>query len=500
MLKKVVVSLKNYGFGYTVKKIIRKLYISYILGPTKVNRKISKKERAEQEAYSFSHPYRFSIVVPLYNTPETFLRQMLDSVCLQTYQNWQLCLADGSDTEHAKVQAICEEYAKRDERICFQKLEKNNGISENTNVCIDMVDGEYIALFDHDDLLHPSALFEVMRCIEEKNADFIYTDEATFQGREGHLIIIHNKPDFYMENLCANNYICHFTVFQKKLLDKTGGFRKEFDGSQDHDLILRLCEVASNICHIPKVLYFWRAHKNSVALTIDSKSYAVDAGRRAVQAHFDRVNICAEVSLLKENMPIYQVKYDMGKRRAGDITFFCEEEFAHSDTEIRNLVQKAGDYILILKEGLSCPPEEHLGKMFMHMAKTDVAAVTGKIVSQKDKIISGGVEIREKNGRLCIRHLFAGMPTSDMGYMNRLAYASGILAICNGCMLVRKEHVIRALEEKLDLFDVVDWIRWSLLLRNQNYELINEARAIVVANKPLRWYNKKYCVEFQKKE
>lgn len=491
MPKKIAGFLKKYGICYTIKKIMRKLYTLYVLGPTKVNRKISKKERTEQETHRFSHPCCFSIVVPLYNTPEHFLRQMLDSVFSQTYQNWQLCLSDASDTQYAYIQTICEEYARKDARICYRKLDKNYGISENTNVCLEMSDGDYIVLFDHDDLLHPSALFEVMKCIEEKKADFIYTDEATFQGRETHLLNVHNKPDFYMENLCANNYICHLTVFQKELLKKTGTFRKEFDGSQDHDLILRLCEMAETICHIPKVLYFWRAHKNSVALAIDSKNYAVDAGRRAVKAHFERVNIWAEVSSLHENAPIYQVTYDIGNRQVKDITIVHEEEFAYSGAKICDTIPNIGDYILILKEGLSCPSEEHLEMMLMHMSKIKVAAVTGTIVSQKGKIISGGIKLQKKNGRICIRHLFAGLPISDMKSMNYLTYASGILAIYNGCMLVRKEHVLQALEQKLDLFDTADWVKWSLMLRNQNYELINETRAVIIVNKPLRWYNKK---------
>lgn len=496
MLKKIAGFLKKYGVSYTIKKIIRKLYILYILGPTKVNRKISKKEREEQEMHRFLHPCRFSIVVPLYNTPEHFLRQMLDSVLSQTYQNWQLCLADASDMQHAYIQTICEEYARKDSRICYRKLDKNYGISENTNVCIEMSDGDYIALFDHDDLLHPSALFEVMKCIEEKKADVIYTDEATFQGRETRLLNVHNKPDFHMENLRANNYICHFTVFQKELLKQTGTFRKEFDGSQDHDLILRLCEAAGTICHIPKVLYFWRAHKNSVALAIDSKNYAVDAGRRAVQSHLARCGIPAEVTVSEGAMSIYQVTYDCGERDASDITVLSEEKYKNTGKTISELVQDAGGYILLLKEGLLLPEKQDLEQMRMHMAEKEVAAVTGKIVSQRGKILSGGVEIEAGNGQYYVRHLFAGVPVSDSGYMNQLMYASGIPVICNGCMLVRKEHVLAALKQNWNLFDMKDWVTWSLYLRKHGFELINEARTFIIANRPLRWYNKKSYVDF----
>lgn len=482
MLKKVIGLLKRYGVWYTAKKIICKLYISFILGPVRINRKISKRDRAEQEVWHFLNPVCFSIVVPLYNTPETFLREMLESVRMQTYKNWQLCLADGSDQEHPYVQTVCEDYIKRDDRICYRKLDENRGISENTNACIDMAAGEYIALFDHDDLLHPSALFEVMKCIEEKKADFIYTDEATFQGRETHLLSVHRKPDFYMENLRAINYICHFTIFQKTLLNETGMFRKEFDGSQDYDLILRLCETASSIHHIPKVLYFWRAHKDSVALSINSKNYAVRAGLRAVRSHLERRGIVAELSVLQGAMPIFQVEYNLGMISVRDITVLCEKEYKEVSKDVWQAVRDSCSFLLLLKEGLLVPEERCLEQMLMHMAKSEVAAVTGKIVDKKGKVISGGVVLREEQGNLCIHHLYRGLPVTDHGYMNQLTYATGISAICNGCMMIRKEHVITALNEKRNLFDVSDWVKWSIDLRHQGYELINESRASIVTN------------------
>ncbi len=499
MLKKVICLLKRYGVWYTAKKIICKLYISFILGPVRINRKINKRDRAEQEAWHFLNPVCFSIVVPLYNTPETFLREMLESVRMQTYKNWQLCLADGSDQEHSYVQTVCEDYIKRDDRICYRKLDENRGISENTNACIDMAVGEYIALFDHDDLLHPSALFEVMKCIEEKKADFIYTDEATFQGRETHLLSVHRKPDFYMENLRANNYICHFTVFKKDVLKQSGVFRSEFDGSQDHDLILRLCEKASMICHIPKVLYFWRAHKNSVALSIDSKNYAVEAGLRAVRSHLERYGIQATVSVTHNAMSVYQVNYDLGMMSVQDITVICEQEYEETGKSTWQVVEDSCSYILILKKGLLVPEKQDLERLLMHMVDYNIAAVTGKIVNEQGRIISGGVAFRENNGQFHIRHLFGGVPVCDPGYMNQLTYASGIPVICNGCILVRKEHVVAALKCGRNLFDLSDWIRWSIDLREQGYQLINETRTLIVANRIFPWYNKKVMFIFKRK-
>lgn len=182
---------------------------------------------------------------------------MIKSVTDQTYKNWELCLADGSDDEHAFVGEYCQSLAKDDSRIVYKKLEKNEGISENTNACIKMASGEYIALFDHDDVLHPSALFEAMKAICEQGAEYVYTDEATFVGEDlNDIVTYHFKPDFAIDNLLANNYICHFSVFKASLLDKVGAFRSKYDGSQDHDLILRLTDAASKVVHVPKLLYF----------------------------------------------------------------------------------------------------------------------------------------------------------------------------------------------------------------------------------------------------
>ena len=204
----------------------------------------------------------------------------------QTYGGWELCLADGSDNEHAFVGEICKKYASEDSRILYKKLDKNEGISGNTNQCLQMATGEYIGLFDHDDILHPEALFEYMKVIEEQGADYIYCDETTFKGNDiNHMLTMHFKPDFAPDNLRANNYICHFSVFKRTLLEGTELFRTKFDGSQDHDMILRLTDKAEKVVHVPRLLYYWRSHAGSVASNINAKSYAIDAARGAVADH-----------------------------------------------------------------------------------------------------------------------------------------------------------------------------------------------------------------------
>ena len=248
-----------------------------------------RETRLIQKNTKFDYMPQISILVPLYNTDAAMLREMIDSVCTQTYENWQLCLADGSDSDHAYVETICREYIRAEGergRIVYRRLERNEGISGNTNQCYTMATGEYIGLFDHDDILHPTVLFEYVKAINEQGADYLYCDETTFQsGDINHMLTMHFKPDYAPDNLRANNYICHFSVFKRSLLDGTELFRSRFDGSQDHDMILRLTDRAQKVVHIPKLLYYWRCHPASVASNIGAKTYAIEAAKGAVADH-----------------------------------------------------------------------------------------------------------------------------------------------------------------------------------------------------------------------
>ena len=182
--------------------------------PTPEQAKIERETR-------FPHMAKISILVPLWNNKREFQIEMLESVLNQTYQNWELCLADGSDAEHSYIGDICKEYAaESDGRIVYRKLEKNGGISGNTNACLEFATGEYMGLLDQDDILHPSVLFEYVRAINEQGADYIYCDEITFKsGDINQMLTMHFKPDYAPDNLRANNYICHFSVFKRTLLD-----------------------------------------------------------------------------------------------------------------------------------------------------------------------------------------------------------------------------------------------------------------------------------------
>ncbi|MCM1551597.1 MAG: glycosyltransferase family 2 protein [Butyrivibrio sp.] len=245
-----------------------------------------ERARAERESV-FPRMVKISILVPLWNNKREYQIEMLDSVMNQTYQNWELCLADGSDAEHAYIGELCREYAaKAGGRIVYKKLEKNLGIAGNTNACLELATGEYIGLYDQDDILHPSVLYEYVKAINEQGADYLYCDETTFQGSNiNRMLTMHFKPDYAPDNLRANNYICHFSVFARKLLDGNELFRTKFDGSQDHDMILRLTDNATKIVHVPKLMYYWRSHSGSVASGIDAKPYAIAAAKGAVAEH-----------------------------------------------------------------------------------------------------------------------------------------------------------------------------------------------------------------------
>ena len=486
-------SIKENGLRFTLRKIKTRVVSAPSYSKWIKKHKPTEKELNEQRATRFGKDITFSITVPLYNTPESFLKEMIDSVVDQTYTGWELCLADGSDNEHKDVEQICRDYAAKDSRIKYKKLKENLGISNNTNACLEMATGEYIALFDHDDILHPSSLFEMMQVICEKDADIVYTDEATFISPDINKIkIIHFKPDFAPDNLRANNYICHFTAFKKALLDKTGAFRSEYDGSQDHDLMLRLTAAADRIEHIPKVLYFWRAHPASVALSSDSKDYAAQAGRKAVLDSIHRMGMDAVVESSRVLSSIYRIKYKIkGNPKVSVVIPTCdhvdilrnciksiEEKTTFADYEIIVVENNSknpetfsyykeleghekvkviywdkefnysainnfgikeaatGDYVVLLNNDIEVITPNWIEEMLMYAQRKDVGAVGAKLLYPDNTIQHGGVLLGWGG---IANHMFYGLPRDDGGYMGRLCYSQNTSAVTAACMLVRRE-------------------------------------------------------------
>ena len=450
-------------------------------------------KRIERET-TFSKDIKISILVPLFNTPEKFLREMIDSVQYQTYGNWELCLADGSDDKHQDVGKIVAEYMEKDPRIKYQKIEKNLGISGNTNICFGMATGDYIGLFDHDDILHPSVLFESMKKICDEGADYVYCDEATFQSPDiNDLIVLHFKPDYSKDNLRANNYICHFSVFAKELLQSTELFRSAYDGSQDHDMILRLTHNAKKICHIPKILYYWRSHPQSVAADINAKTYAIDAAKRAVHDHIlDTEGIEVQVESTRAFPTIFEIKYPIkgepkisiiipNKDHVKDLRR-CVDSVLNESTyknyeiiivennseeqsifdyykeleknenvkivtyegtfnysKINNFaVQSAtGEYLLFLNNDTEVITAEWMENMLMYAQREDVAAVGAKLYYGDNTIQHAGI-VLGLGAHRAAGHTHYKAPHEHLGYMGRLCYAQDVSAVTAACLLVKK--------------------------------------------------------------
>lgn len=451
--------------------------------------------RLAESSEKFSKDITISILVPLYNTPEKFLREMIDSVLAQTYKKWELCLADGSDAAHDYVGKICMEYQSRDKRIVYQKLEKNEGISGNTNACYKMATGQYIGLFDHDDLLHPSVLYEYMKVICNRDADYIYCDEATFKGDSiNNMITLHFKPDYAIDNLRANNYICHFSVFARTLLEGTELFRTRFDGSQDHDMILRLTSAAKKVVHIPKILYYWRSHKGSVASDISAKTYAIEAARGAVADHL-AVNGYQnyEITSTRAFETIFRIKYELTSRpmvsiiianrnhksdlercissimdkstydnyeiivvennSSEDEIFHYYEDIARHPkisvvkyagdfnySAINNLGEKSakGEYILLLNNDVEVISPDWLEELLMYATREDVGAVGAKLYYDDYTIQHAGIVIGLGAHRTA-GHTHYKVPKENVGYMGRLCYAQDVTAVTGACLMVSKK-------------------------------------------------------------
>ena len=254
----------------------------------------TEEELERQRKEKFPVEPLFSIVIPAFQTPEKYLKEMLDSILAQTYGKWEVCIADGSP-KGKSLEKILKRYSEKDSRVRYRILGENLGISGNTNAAMDMAKGDYIVLADHDDTLTPDALYELAKAVnKDQDNDVIYSDEDKLDMDGGALFEPHFKPDFNIDLLTSTNYICHLFAVKRELVEKVGKFDHEFDGAQDYDFIFRCTEKAKKICHVPKVLYHWRCHQDSTASNPESKMYAFEAGARAIKAHFDRLGIEVE--------------------------------------------------------------------------------------------------------------------------------------------------------------------------------------------------------------
>ena len=472
--------------------------------------KPSEEELEEQKKKKFDYMPKFSIVIPVYKTPEKFLKEMLDSIVEQTYANWELCIADGSPAGES-VENVLKKYAEKDARIRYQVLGENRGISGNTNAALEMAEGDFIVLADHDDRLTPNALFECAKKLNEnENCDVLYSDEDKLDMDGDELFDPHFKPDFNPDLLTSVNYICHLFVVSHDLAARTGGFRQEFDGAQDYDFIFRCTEQAKEIVHIPQVLYHWRCHQDSTASNPESKMYAFEAGRRAIEGNLKRTGTPGTV----EHTPdfgFYRVKYPVQgeplvsviipNREEKETLQACVEsifektayknyeiiivENNSSSEEIFRYYRKLsedprvhlirwkkgfnysainnfgvrhakGDYLLFLNNDVKVIDPDWMSEMLSVCQRKETGAVGVKLIYPDNTIQHAGCVVGMGG---IAGNMFVNMPAERTGYLHKASLLQDMSCVTAACMMMKKEVFLEAggfTEELAVAFNDVD--------------------------------------------
>ena len=462
--------------------------------PTKKVLEAQRAELAGQTADSCGLP-TISILTPLYNTPEPYLREFLDSFVDQTAPNGQLCLADASDAEHDAVKRIVEEYQAKNQRIVYKKIE-NKGIAANTNAAASLATGDYLALADHDDILAPHAMYTMGKAIlqlrERGEPDgFLYSDEALFSKSIQRPIVAHFKPDYAPDYLLCCNYICHLAVFQKALWDAVGGERPECDGSQDHDLFLRLIEQVGGAAHVPQVLYYWRVHAGSTSGGTEAKPYVAAAAKKALADHLARTGRTGtvedglfpstyrvkwdiegdpKVSILIPNKdhtddlekclqsiwkkttwdnyeiiviennstdPATFAYYERAKQRYDGLKVVTYPEKGFNFSGINNFGRKAaaGEYLLLLNNDVEVRNGDWLTELLRQCAHKGGAAICGAMLYYPDETLQHAGVITGLGGYAGHSHKYKQKGGS--GYLFRIATVQDFSAVTGACLLVK---------------------------------------------------------------
>ena len=460
-------------------------------------KKVLEAQRAElagQTADSCGLP-TISILTPLYNTPEPYLREFLESFVDQTAPNGQLCLADASDAEHDAVKRIVEKYQAKNQRIVYKKIE-NKGIAANTNAAASLATGEYLALADHDDILAPHAMYTMGKAILQLRErgepdDFLYSDEALFSKSIQRPIVAHFKPDYAPDYLLCCNYICHLAVFQKALWDAVGGERPECDGSQDHDLFLRLIEQVGGAAHVPQVLYYWRVHAGSTSGGTEAKPYVAAAAKKALADHLartgrtgtvedglfpstyrvkwdiegdpkvsilipnkdhtDDLEKCLQSIWKKTTWDNYEViviennstdpatfaYYEKAKQRYDGLKVVTYPEKGFNFSGINNFGRKAaaGDYLLLLNNDVEVRNGDWLTELLRQCAHKGGAAICGAMLYYPDETLQHAGVITGLGGYAGHSHKYKQKGGS--GYLFRIATVQDFSAVTGACLLVK---------------------------------------------------------------
>lgn len=488
-----------------------------------------KKQRAEKLDYEPC----ISIIVPTYKTPEKFLKEMIDSVRNQSYENWELCIGDGSVTEDT-VKNVVESYQKKDKRIKMLCLSENLGIAGNTNAALSIATGDYIALLDHDDILAPDALYEVVKWMNEHykdETDVIYTDEDKVSFDLKDYFEPHFKSDYNLDLIRSNNYICHLFVAGKSIVDQVGGFRKEYDGSQDYDFILRCIEQSKHVEHVPKVLYHWRCHPGSTAANQESKMYCYEAGKRAIEDHLKRMGEDDCQVVMTEHLGFYHVIYPIREQKKVSIIIPNKDQKEILERCIESVIQKTdyknyeiiivennsttneifeyyktieqrenirvviwkdkfnysainnfgvryanGEYLLFLNNDIEVIRENWLSEMLANVQRKEVGIVGAKLLYPDNMVQHAGVIIGMGGiaGHPLSRH-----PADDCGYFARGIIQQNLNAVTAACMLTKKEvyEKVNGFEEKLAVaFNDIDL---CLKVRKAGYLIVYDPEALL---------------------
>ena len=491
-------------------------------GPWYEDYRVKPEELKQQKKRRWKQEICFSIAVPVYRTPETFLRQMIESVTGQSYGNWELCIANGSPDDK-KVRTVLEEYAGRDPRIRVKNLE-NQGIAGNSNAALAMAKGDYVGFLDHDDLLAPNALYEAAAYLEKyPQTDMLYTDEEKVTEDLSVHFQPHLKPDFNLDLLRSNNYICHFLIVKRTLALRAGEFRQEYEGAQDYDFVLRCADQACRIGHVPEILYHWRTSRSSTADNPASKMYAYDAGKRAIEAHLQRRGEKGEVSL-KKDLGFYRVVYPVKKQERISVVIPSKDQWETLKACLDSIREKTTypDYEIIVVENNSREPEtfayyktidgkdnirvitwdkpfnysainnfgiRHASGQYVICLNNDIQVITGGWmeellgVCQREEVGVVGAKLYYPDDT--IQHagivvgiggiagsLFVGMKRERSGYLHKASLMQDLSAVTAACMMVKKKAFEEAggFEEKLAVaFNDVDL---CLKIREKGYLVV----------------------------
>ena len=485
------------------------------------NHKPTMEELQRQRNTEFEYEPLISILVPVYNTPEEFLKQMIQSVRKQTYGNWELCIANANPANET-VAEILRISSTKDERIKVKDVPENEGIAQNTNAALAIATGDYIGLLDHDDLLTPDALYEVVKAINENDRpQVLYSDEDKVTMDLSEHFQPHMKPDYNKDLLRSNNYITHFFVADRMLVEEVGGEDGEYNGAQDYDLILKCMERAKGIAHIPRILYHWRVHKASTADNPASKMYAFDAGKRAIEDHLKRCGEIGKVSHEKD-LGFYRVKYQVQgsplisiiipnkdqvksldkclesiekssyknyeiiiveNNSTEDATFayykkiesdkirivYWSDEFNYSAINNFGVKHARGDYLLLLNNDVEVITTDWLEELTANCQRKDVGIVGVRLYYPDDTIQHAGIVIGIGG---VAGALFVGMPRMFTGYLHKAAIQQDLSAVTAACMMVKRSvyEELGGLEEELKVaFNDVDF---CLRAREKGYLVV----------------------------